>query len=673
VRRTLLIAAVAVVVLSLGVVAFTQRSGPTPEDKALAARLMQEAVRDALLRPDPGERASELAKVVRTARKNADEGEPAVSDEEALNLLRKALEDAEALPADRQEEAISLVLTAVGEIDWDQAMEWSAEERKHGKPVPPEFAAPEEQVTDAAGDVDITANDDLPAAIKQAQEFGDPHQRMEAKLQLGSRLLAANLWAAQGKQLLVEAVLLAERMASEVGGQARLLRVAASVASHVPERALPLYQKAYDAAMATKDPEQRIRALADLKGYLPVYDFEAPAPGDGESAAQIAALRARTVEEAAQAALKLPAGNAERDDAVREALQQALEDRVGEGAAQFEAALRWARELPVENGSRSRALAQVADAARATERRLADDLVGEARDVLPSVDSNWDAVTARASTIAAAALAGDKRCWDWASQDAALIRRSELPTIEGEFRVPVEFKRAVAETMVLGATFASGDIQRARKFVQSQAQLGGYEAARALWAVLVYIWDPSMSLDLAEKLVADLQERKLPAGGCTAAVATVPAFAYKAFFPDAEVLERAAPLLDRALDLIAGSPQAMDRAFAAAGLAAVCASVDAARSARSVGIARDALGSIADEKTRDALAKPVCALIAVADPQTAAAMTGDVKDPGARLSARLAAAEAMRFDVGKIRGNWPMLFVPKSPMPTAPPPMDARK
>lgn len=672
-RRTLLIAGVAVVVLSTAVVAFTQRSGPTPEDRALAARLMQEALRDALLSPDPGERASEVAKVVGTARNNADEGGPAVSDEEALSLLRKALEDAEALPADRQMEAIDRVLTAVGEIDWDQAMEWAAEERRRGKPVPPEFASPEEQATDSASEVDFTANEDLPAAIKQAQEFGDPHERMEAKLQLGSRLLAANLWTTQGRQLLVEAVSLAERMASEVGGQARLLRVAASVASHIPERAVPVYQKAYEAAVAIKDPEQRIRALEDLKGHLPVYDLGAPAPADGESAAQIAALRGRTVQEAAQAALKLPAGNALRDDAVREALHHALEDRVGEGAAQFDAALRWARELPVAGGSRSRALAQVADAARATDRELADDLVGEARDTLPAVDSDWDAVSARASTIAAAALAGDKRCWDWASQDAALIRRSELPAIEGELAIPVEFKRAVAEGMVLGATFASGDIQRARKFVQSQAQLGGYEAARALWAVLVYVWDPSMSLELADKLVADLQERKLPAGGCTAAVASAPAFAYKALFPDAEVLERAAPLLDRALDLIAGSPQAMDRAFAAAGLAAVCGSVDAARSGRCVSMARDALGSIADEKTHDAVAGPICALVAVADPQAAASMTADVKSPGARLSARLAAAEGMRFDLGKIRGSWPMVFAPKAPMPPPAPPMDAPK
>jgi hypothetical protein len=667
-RRLLPWLLVGAVALTLGAVAFTQRSGPTPEDKALAARLIQEARRDALLAPDPGERASQLARVVTTARSNSDEDKPAVTDEEALNLLRKALEDAEALPAEKQTGAISRVLFAAQEIDGMKATEWAEEERKHGHPVPPELAPPEGEPTDAAGEVDITANDDLPAAIKQAQDFGEPHQRLEAKLQLGSRLMSNGLWMAQGKQLLGEAAALAERMIAETGGDERLLRVARSVATHDPERALPLYQKVYDTAMALKDPGEQVKTLHEIAGSDGEYGFDAPAAGGGPGSEGLAALRARATQQAAQIALKLPEGNSGRDAAIRAALTAALETPEGEGAARFDAALRWARVLPTAGGARSHALSQVADVVRSTDRKLADDLIGEARDVLPALDSNWDAVTARASTIAAAALAGDKRCWEWASQDAVLIRRSTLPAIEGELDIPVEFKRAMAETMVLGATFASGDIQRARKFVQSQAQLGGYEAARALWTVIVYIWDPSMSFDLADKLISDLQGQKPPAGGCTAALAVAPAFAYRMFYPDAEVSERAAPLMTRALDFIATSPQAMDRAFAAAGLAAACAPTDGALSARAVSLARDALGSIGDEKARDYMAEPICAMVAVADPQAAAAMTADIKRPDARINARLAAAEAMRFDFADIRTNLPGFFGARAMTPPPPPP-----
>lgn len=667
-RRILLVAVAAVVVLSLGVVAFTQRSGPTAEDKALAARLIQEALRDALLSPDPGERAEKLTRVVRTARNNADGEKPAVGEEEALNLLRKALEDAEALPADQQESALSQVLQAVAEIDSGQAAQWAEEERKHGRPVPPWLLGHEETPVEPAGEVDETATNDLPAAIRQAQQLPDPHQRLEAKLRLGHRLMSAGLWRAQGEQLLEESATLAERMAAEPGGQHRLLRVARAVAAYDSGRALSLFQKAYEAAAAIPDTEDRVKALLDIgndEGYL---GLGGATGGGGDAGGELQALRARAVEQAATAALKLPEGSETRGTAIRMAFRIALENPGEDGPAQFDVALRWARALPVADGSRSRALAEVADKARSVNRGLADELVGEARDTLPPLDSNWNAVTARASTIALAALSGDKRCWDWASQDAALIRRSEMPAMDGKFEVPVELKRVAAESMVLGATFACGDIQRARKFVERQAKLGGYEVARALWAVVVYLWDPSMSLELADKLLADLQPRQLPAGGCTAALAVAPAFAYRSFFPDAEVSERAAPLLDRALDLIAASPQAMDRAFAAAGLAVACAAVDGTRSARAVSIAREGLAAIGDEKTREALAEPICGLVAIADPQTAAAMTSDIRDPGARLNARLAAAQAMRFDLAEARRNWPAILAPAVPVP---PPVDA--
>jgi hypothetical protein len=661
-RRVLPWMLVSALVLSLGLVAYTQRSGPTPEDKALAARLIQEALRDALLTPDPGERADRVANVFQEAFANAEDGQPAVRPEEATNLLRKALQDAEALPAEQQEEAIGRVLAAMEQVDPGEARQWAEETHKRGHPVPPEWLAEEETpTTDMAQDVTDTASEDLPAAIQMVQNITDPRQRMEAKLRLGSRLVDANLWSTQGRQLLSEAAALAERLAAEPGGQDRLLRVAQALASCDPERALSLYRRAYDAALAEQDIEQRVTTLLEISGRGGDQLNGSP----GTDTDDLGALRARALQQAATEALKLPEGNPTRAEALQSAFWEALHNGEGEGVAQFDAALGWARRFPVADGSRSRALAEVADKARSVDRKFADDLVGEARDSLPPVDSNWDAVVARASTIAAAALAGDKRCWSWAAQDAALIRRSELPSVDDEFQVPVEIKRAVAETMVLGATFASGDIQRARKFVASQAQLGGYEAARALWTALVYVWDPSMSFDLADKLLADLGERKLPAGACTAALCVLPAFGYKALFPDAEGLDRAGPLLDRAFDLMAAAPQAIDRAFAAAATAVACASVDAARSARAVALARDALGAIADSKTREALAEPICAMVAIADPQTAGAMTADIKDPGARLKARLAAAKAMRFDLAMIRDNWPGILTGRSPGPEA--------
>lgn len=664
-RRTLPWVLIAALALSLGMVAYTQRSGPTAEDKALAARMIQDALRDALGIADPADRA-EGTRTVYWASTSHEEwrDKPPVNKEQALDLLRKALDDARKLPGDQCTKAIERVLNAAAGVDYDAAQEWALELEKSGVKMPEEwssatrgespFSAPVARVQEMVGK-------DLNAAVKLAEQIKDPADRMAAKALLARRIVQSGLSERLGTQLLNEAGSLAERLPVTATNVSELLALVSDLQPSDPARALRLLRRIYDQVATSADAEYRAERLDSIAdGGFGGGEY---AGTDRASRAAIQAIVDKAAKEARAAALSLPADHRLHRRAVWASFREALygearsyDHEAGTapvlGSERFPRALEWARQIPVENGRRVSALLRVADAAFREAPDLAREVLSEARDLLPAPETSWSAVNARAACIATAAIAGDKRCWEWAIADADRVRGAELPTVEGATGIPMEFRRAYAESIILAATFGSGDIQRAKRFLEKQSRLGGYDVARAFWCDLVYFWDPSHSRELAEKLLADMKASHGPLRACIAGAAAAPAFAYEALVPDIEVADRGEALFDEALGIAGRSDLPADGALAAAGLAAVSASVDAVRSGRAVDVAKQALLGIREDATRDHLAPAVCSMLAVAAPQAAADLTANVKDPMRRLDARLSAVSGMLFDLKAMRDDW---------------------
>lgn len=645
---------------------YSQRSGPTPEDNALAVSLMQKALQDASSIEAAGVRSAAIAEVFQGAgRMEEATGQMAVRREQAAKLLHQAFLDAAGLPDGQMRiECLREVYRAAEPIASDEAASWVRElkSRKLREAVLPPLPQPTE-----AEEVVAVATEDLQEALRRCEMIADKISRTQAKAALAQKLLRADTATREGRRLADQAASLADLAPSEQVRASLHLMVARAFEGGDPQQCLARLQRACRATRAMRgSPELQAHMFVDLARIAedePSVGAEAPLPpGPPPNRGASEELRAFAEEamlDARAAALRIPEMRGEEANPERrEVLQQVVEFELGRAKSgdpesrrrHVMEALDTARSLRPGDNLRVRSLAQAACRAGKWDKALATKLLDEANAGVQPIGASLDAAMARVEVIGNAAMLGDERCWEWAVEAAQEGRRARWPEDELD-GVPVELAQSLAEAAVLGATLATGDFQRSKKFIKKNAQLGGYEAGQALWAAVVYVWDPSRSFDLAEDLLKNLARRDFPTRGSLAALAAVPAFVHHMFVPDAEGVERAYPLFDRALEIACASKLPEDMAFACAMLAAAASATDGERAARAVAGAGEGLRQVAEPRTRDGLAVPVCVLVAVADPRTAADLTAVVDDPEARCHLRIRTADAMLFDPAKTRGD----------------------
>ncbi len=659
-RRWLLASVLLVTLTGVWVITgYTQRSGPTAEDKTLAAELVRKALDDTQAIAALSDRGYAIAQVLRGAEGMQEKvGQMAVRREVALDLLHQAFLEALQLedPETPGGEAFEIYRTAL-DLDRAVAEKWRAEiedeETRAGFDVP---WGPSVDETDPSG----LAEKDLPAALAAVEQIEDPMERARAKMSLAEKLAGVRVSTDTALRLAEQAGTLADRSGSpEDKAQVRISQVRTHVTLGDTEPVRPLLSQAMAAVAGIAEaPYSQATSYLEIAGLAdgediywrpPVYPTYGQAPEQGSHTDIAKEARSRALR--AAMALTEPDMKAMAVGQVARAqLRGARSLKGDQQSAALSEALETVRQVPAEGNERTSLLSEAAGLARKTDLALAGELLDEALACSSPAGESLNAALGRAGLIGTAAFAGDKRCWEWAASDAKEVREADWVAGPDETQdMPLDLARAMAETAVLGATFGSGDLQRAKRFVQEHSKLGGYEAAEAVWSAGIYVWDPSLAFDISGKLLTRLQSSQAPVRGCIAALAAVPAFAHHLVVADSDAYERALPLWDRALQLSAGSASATDRAVSAAVLCAAAAAVDPDRTAAAAQAADEGLRAMEDQDLQDQTAIVVCALVAVGDPKAAADLTEIVGDPQARARVRLTTAQAMVFDFGSLR------------------------
>lgn len=644
---------------AVAIAGYTQRTGPTAEDKTLAADLVRKALDDTSAIADLGKRGSTIASVFRGAEEmKANTGEMAVRREVALDLLHKAFKEAVATEAMAEDpSAAHSVYQAAWELDEETADEWVAEIEDPEVRAQFEPSAPAED----AG-ISAKAARDLPAALEQVEQIADQLERANGKVELAQRLASAGLSRDTALRLAQQASTLVNRSGTP-SEKANLRLSVAQVYTDLgePEKCIAVLKSVMTAAAAMEgEPDAqtsyylRVADLADsgdrgFWGYYPGAYGPPPAPVSDPALAQDAMAKAK-------AAALLIEDPGLRLSYVGQVANRHL--RMARYAAQDEKpamlgeALDAIQQIPTDGNQRTQLLSEAAQIARKWDLKLSGELLDQALECSSPASESFDSAIGRASLIANAALASDKRCWEWAASDAKEVRATTWAVGEEQTaKLPEDLARGIAETAILGATFATGDLQRAKEFVKEQSKLGGYDAAEALWCVGTYVWDPSLSFDIAGKLLDKLQGSDACVRGCIAALSVAPAFAHKLVVADSEAYVRATPLYDKALQVATASTSATDRAVAGAALCAAAAAVDPQRAAKAAALAAEGLKSMEDQELQDTTAEIVCTLVGIGDPKAAAELTELVGDAQARSEVRMTTAQAILLDFAKLRGE----------------------
>jgi len=650
---------VGLLVGAVAIAGYTQRTGPTAEDKTLAADLVRKALDDTSAIADLGNRGSAIASVFRGAEEmKISAGEMAVRREVALDLLHKAFQEAVAAEAMAEDpSAAHSIYGAAWELDKETADKWVAEIEDADVRAQFEPSAPTEDTS-----IGALATHDVAAALEQVEQIEDQLERANGKIELAQRLASAGLSRDTALRLAQQAATLVNR-AGTAFDKASLRLSVAQVYSDLgePDKCVAMLKSAVTAVAAIEDEPGaqagyylRVAELADSgpQGFWGYYPGTYGRPTESVSDP---ALAKEATARAKAAALGIEDPDLRLSyvgQVANRQLRMARYAEKNEKPAILGEALDTVEQVPTDSNQRTQLLSEAAQIARKWDLKLAGELLDQALECSTPASKSFESAMGRASLIANAALAGDKRCWEWAASDAREVRSATWAVGEEQTTgLPDDLARGIAETAVLGATFATGDLQRAKDFVKTQGKLGGYDAAEALWCVSTYVWDPSLSFDLAAKLLDRLQGSEACVRGCIAALSVAPAYAHKLVVADSEAYVRATPLYDKALQVATASTSATDRAVAGAALCAAAAAVDPQRAAKAAALAAEGLKAMDDQELQDTTAGIVCTLVGVGDPKGAAELTDLVGDPQTRSQIRMSTAQAILLDFEKLRGE----------------------